>query len=57
MTRPMLLVSLLALAAAAAAAVLAGRRRHAPRSLPPMHEDCAVSECAADGVPLSAYAG
>lgn len=39
----------------------APRRRPAPAptgsSEPHVHEDCAVSECGADGLPLSAYAG
>lgn len=43
------------LATVVAAAWIAGRRR--TRHLGPVADDCAIEECGADGVPLSAYAG
>ena len=49
-----LTVALLAVAGLAAAN---RRRRFSPERRLEPSEDCAVSECAADGVPLSTYAG
>lgn len=46
-----------ALLAVAALAVANRRRRSSPERRLEPSEDCAVSECAADGVPLSTYAG
>ena len=37
--------------------VAANRRRRAARNGSHVSEDCAASECAADGLPLSSYAG
>jgi len=53
---------LLALGLVALAAAVAARRRWAPRPARPVaperkSEECAVSECGPDGVPLSLYAG
>lgn len=52
-------VPLLLLLLASAFAVVWARSRHARtvRHRQPIHEDCSVSECGADGVPLSLYAG
>jgi hypothetical protein len=52
-------VPLLLLFVAGALAMVWARPRPVRITRPPqaLHEDCAVSECGADGVPLSLYAG
>lgn len=58
MVRDLLTVALVIAAFMGAAALLAPRgRRSGATNRRTSHEDCAVSECAADGVPLTAYAG